>query len=93
MHNEGEPMSKGQIDRHAQDARALRDTLFAVAFFTAVVLINGVLAILFIALMQALGLWGVGVTETTSVSLENTDELRSTLAAFRSRPSAVLIEA
>ena len=61
------------------------------AFFAAVVLLNGVLAILFIALMQALGLWGVGATETTSVSLESTDELRSIRAAFGRRPTALSI--
>jgi hypothetical protein len=58
MRHVGEPLSRGQIDRRADEARALREAMFDVAFFTGVVLINGILAILFIALMQALGLWG-----------------------------------
>ena len=57
------------------------------------VLVNGILAILFIALLQALGLWGVGATEATSLSLESTDEVRSTLAAFGRRPTMLAIEA
>ena len=87
MRDNGEPVGKGRLDRQAEDRRALRTAVFAVAFFTAVVLVNGLLAILFIALLQSLGLWGVGATETTSVSLEGTEDLRSTLAAFRHPPT------
>lgn len=58
MRDIGEPHSRGQVDRRAVEARALREALFGVAFFPRVALINGILALLFIALMQALGLWG-----------------------------------
>jgi hypothetical protein len=37
---------------------ALRDALTAAAFFGGIVLLGGILAILFIALLQSLGLWG-----------------------------------
>jgi hypothetical protein len=86
MRDEGEPVSKGQIDRRAEDAKALRNALFAVVFFTGVVLVNGILAILLIALLQALGLWGA--TATMSVPAESTDELRSTIVAL-ARPSTM----
>jgi len=58
MRDEGEPISRGQVDRRAADARALRDTLFAVGLCAGVVLVNGLLAILFIELMQTMGWWG-----------------------------------
>lgn len=65
MRGGGEPISHGQLDRHAAGRRALRDTLFGVAFFAVVVLVNGILAILFIALMQAIGWWGPSESEAT----------------------------
>ena len=48
MRDEGEPISRGQLDRRAADRRA---------FFTAAVLVNGILAILGIEALQALGVW------------------------------------
>ena len=77
MRDGGEPLSRGQLDRRAADARALRDVVFTVALFSGVVLVNGILAILFIALMQALGLWGPAAGE--AASLDGIDELRSRL--------------
>jgi len=53
MRDTGEPLSRDQVDRRPVEARALRDALFGVALFTCVVLVNGILPILFIALMQA----------------------------------------
>lgn len=63
MHNDGEPMSRGQVDRKKADARALRNALFGVALFTVVVLVNGILAILFIGFAQAIGWWEVSASE------------------------------
>jgi len=80
MRDTGEPLSRGQVDRRAVEARALRDALFGVALFTGVVLVNGILAILFIALMQALGLWGAAAGD--GASLDGIDELRSRLHAL-----------
>ena len=57
MRDEGEPISRGQLDRHAADRRALGSTLWVVALFTAAVLVNGILAILGIEALQALGVW------------------------------------
>lgn len=76
----GEPPSRGQVDRRAVEARALREALFAVAFFTGAVLINGILAILFIAFVRALGLWGSAAGD--GASLDEIDELRARLNAI-----------
>ena len=57
MRDKGEPISRGQLDRRAADRRALGNTLWFVAFFTAAVLVNGILAILGIEALQALGVW------------------------------------
>jgi hypothetical protein len=59
VRDEGEPISRGQLDRRAAEIRALRDTLFVAAFFGGVVLINGVLAILLIEFFQSIGWWEV----------------------------------
>jgi hypothetical protein len=63
MRDKGEPISRGQLDRHAAEARALRNALFGVALFTGVVLVNGILFILLIGLMQAIGWWEVSAAE------------------------------
>ena len=73
----GEPLSRGQVDRRAGEARALREARFGVALFTGVVLINGILAILFIALIQDLGLWGSAAGD--GGSFDEIEELRSHL--------------
>jgi len=57
MRDEGEPISRGQLDRRAADRRALGNVLWFVAFFAAAVLTNGLLAILGIEALQALGVW------------------------------------
>jgi hypothetical protein len=57
-------MSKGRVDRRATETRELRTALLGVALFAAVVLVNAILAIAFIALMQALGLWAFAAAET-----------------------------
>ena len=59
MPDDGEPISGGQLDRRAAEMKALRDSLFAAAFFGGVVLINGILAILLIAFFQSIGWWEV----------------------------------
>jgi hypothetical protein len=63
MHDTGEPISRVQLDRRAAEARAFRDALFGVALFTGVVLINGILFILLIELLQAVGWWPVPASE------------------------------
>ncbi len=57
MHDDGEPISRGQVDRRAQDRRALGNVLWFVAHFAGAVLVNGVLAILGIGALQELGVW------------------------------------
>jgi hypothetical protein len=57
MRNAGEPLSGGRVDRRAADARAFRGTLLMVGLFTGVVLVNGVLALVLIEVLQALGWW------------------------------------
>ena len=57
MRDEGEPISRGQLDRRAADRRALGNALWFVAFFTGAVLVNGILAILGIEALQDLGVW------------------------------------
>ena len=59
MRDDGEPISRGQLDRRAAETRALRNTLILVAVFTGAVLVNGILAILLIELFQAIGWWEV----------------------------------
>jgi hypothetical protein len=59
MRDDGEPISRGQLDRRAADIRALRDSLLLAAFFGGVVLINGILAILLIEFFQSIGWWEV----------------------------------
>jgi hypothetical protein len=59
MHDNGEPISRGQLDRRAADTRALRDSLFVAAFFGGAVLINGILAILLMQFFQSIGWWEV----------------------------------
>ncbi len=83
MRGNGEPVSKGRLTR-AADAQALRDTVLMVGLVSGVVLVNGILAILFIALMQALGLWGPTAEALSSESAE----WRSSLEAVLQRHTA-----
>jgi hypothetical protein len=46
MPDNGEPISRGQLDRRRAERRALGNTLWFVAFFAAAVLLNGLIAIL-----------------------------------------------
>ncbi len=62
MRDDGEPISRGRIDRHAAEIKALRDSLLVAAFFGGVVLINGILAILLIEFFQTIGWWEVQPT-------------------------------
>jgi hypothetical protein len=59
MPDDGEPISRGRLDRRAARAGALRDSLFVAAFLGGVLLINGILAILLITFFQAIGWWEV----------------------------------
>jgi hypothetical protein len=59
MRDDGEPISRGQLDRRADEMRALRDSLFVAAIFGGAVLINGILAILLIEFLQAIGWWEI----------------------------------
>ena len=74
VYDAGEPISRGRRDRRRVELAALRIVLFMVALFGGVWLVNGILAILFIALMQELGLWGTADSEFI-------DEIASDLAA------------
>ena len=78
MRDDGEPISRGQTDLEAVEADAFKNTLFAVALFTGVVLVNGILAILLIEFMQAIGWWGVSAPEHGE---GNTTELPGRLRA------------
>jgi hypothetical protein len=57
MRDEGEPISRGQVDRRGTDRRALGNVLWFAALFMGAVLVNGLLAILGIAGLQELGVW------------------------------------
>lgn len=70
MDDEGEPIALGQVDRKAADALALRNTLFAVAFFGGVWLVNGILVILLIGLLQAIGWWEATTGDAQPVTTE-----------------------
>jgi hypothetical protein len=59
LREDGEPISRGQLDRRAAEIKALRDSLFVAAFFGGVVLINGILAIVLIEFFQSIGWWEV----------------------------------
>jgi hypothetical protein len=54
----GEPVTRGRRDVRAAERKALEDALFAAGLFALVVLVNGILAIIAIAFLQAAGLWG-----------------------------------
>ena len=89
MRDAGEPMSRGQLDRRAADARASRGALFWVALCTGAILVNGILAILFVALMQALGAWVPVMAETPFVSPEGPEALTTGLPSLpNQRPAA-----
>lgn len=64
MRDDGEPISRGQLDRRAAEARALQNALFSVALFTGVVLVNGILAFIVIELFQSIGWWEVPALES-----------------------------
>jgi hypothetical protein len=78
MRDNGEPISRGQLDRRAADKQALRDVLLAVALFAGAVLVNGILAILIISLLQALGWWDVSASEgASSAAGDLSDRMRA----------------
>jgi hypothetical protein len=85
MRDAGEPLSRGQADRPAAEARGRRAAIFFAVLLTGAVLVNGILAILFIALVQALGLSGPAAGEAASL-----DEVRSSLQAVLHRSSATV---
>jgi hypothetical protein len=85
MRDAGEPISKGRADRRATDARELRGALLGVALFAAVVLVNAILAIAFIALMQALGLWASAAGEAGFPSVDNAEGWRAGLQSLPGR--------
>jgi hypothetical protein len=57
MRDKGEPLSRGRVDRPSAESRALWNVLVAVGLFGGAVLVNGILAILGIEALQALGIW------------------------------------
>lgn len=78
MHDDGEPISRGQVDRPALERRALRNALFGVALFAGVVLVNGILFILLMGLLQAIGWWEVSASEGThGIVSEWSDRMRA----------------
>jgi hypothetical protein len=71
----GEPISKGRVNRRAIEARQLRSALLGVALVAGIVLINAVLAILFIALIQSLGLFASAASEAADLSALGSAEM------------------
>lgn len=82
MHDAGEPLSRGQVDRRAADARAFGNTLLMVGLFTGVVLVNGILALVLIEVLQALGWWPESASEDAG------DAARDVSARLRVRAAA-----
>ena len=76
MPNDDQSEVPGQLDRRAIEAKARRDVLVGVALFAGIVAIGAILAILFIALMQAAGLWTTYAVEARSSPAEDAEELR-----------------
>ena len=85
LRDASKPIRKGRIDPRGSEAQALREALLGVALFAGVVLVNAILAILFIALMQALGLWMPEAAETTLIPPDGADELPTTLRSLTGR--------
>ena len=83
MRDDGEPISGGQLDRRAADGRALRNTLVGVVLFTGVVLVNGILAILLIELLQAIGSWEIPTSDGAPPA---TSELRGRMRIHATDP-------
>jgi hypothetical protein len=79
----GEPVSVGRRDLRAVERKAFQDALFAAGLFTFVVLVNGILAILAIGFLQAVGLWGVE-PEMTDDAISGVSR---SLRAMRSPPA------
>ena len=63
MNDDGEPIGRGQLDGRSAEAKALHDAGFAIAVFTWVVLVNGILAFFLIELFQAIGWWETAAVE------------------------------
>ena len=80
MRADGEPISVGGRDQRAAERQAWRNALLVATFFGAVVLINGILAILLITWWQAMGWW------ESAAGLEITEGLALDLAALRTGP-------
>ena len=80
-----EPLSPDGQDRRSTEAGGLRDALSLVALFAGIVFVGAILAILFIALMQALGLWTSAATETGFLSVDDADEWRNGLQSLTGR--------
>jgi hypothetical protein len=85
MRDAGEPVSRGRLDRKAAEARALQNALFAVGLFAGIVLVNGILALLFIGFAQAIGWWDVSTSEgaeTATTELASRLRLRAAVAGI-----------
>jgi len=77
MRDNGEPISRGQLDRGAAEIWTLRDSLFVVALIGGAVLIDGILAILLIEFFQSMGWWPVPASEgTQDATIELSARLR-----------------
>jgi hypothetical protein len=79
---DGEPISRGQLDRHGAELTAIRESIFAVALFGCAILINGILAILLIDWCQSIGWWDI----PSAGGGEGTAELSGRLGRRPSRP-------
>jgi hypothetical protein len=78
MRDDGEPISRGQLDRRAADKRALRDVTLFLALFMGAVLVNGILWILLIEMLQALGWWDSSASEgARNAAGELSDRMRA----------------
>jgi len=81
MRDDGEPIGRGQVHRRVAQARAFRTALFAVAIFSGVVIVNGILAIALIEFFQAIGWWEVPAAESTMTEWLGRARSRTALAA------------
>lgn len=63
--DEGEPISAGRRDRKAAEARAFANAMFLVVGFAVASAATGLLAILLIEVLRAMGLWDSALVNFT----------------------------
>lgn len=80
----GEPISAGRSRGVASYLDMLRTAMFTVLFFSGVMLINGIIAILLIGFLQSVGVWEASVTPASE---EPMSWLRNRMAGPRFEPT------